>query len=151
MIFISHRGNIHGPDYHNENKPEQINNALSLGYDVEVDVWLEGDKLFLGHDNPQYLTSLEFISNKKLWCHAKNVEALRLMLDNNIHCFWHQEDKYTLTSMGYVWVYPGEKMINRSICVMPEIHNPPKRELLKNSGICTDYPFKYKEIINEIK
>jgi len=34
MIIISHRGNLYGPDKENENenKPEQIQKVLDLGY-----------------------------------------------------------------------------------------------------------------------
>ena len=40
MILISHRGNVNGRFEDWENKPEYINDALNLGYDVEVDVCL---------------------------------------------------------------------------------------------------------------
>ena len=41
MILISHRGNMNGIEKTKENTIEQINLALSKGYDVEVDVWYE--------------------------------------------------------------------------------------------------------------
>jgi len=44
MILISHRGNINGRFEDWENKPEYINDALSLGYDVEVDIWFVNGK-----------------------------------------------------------------------------------------------------------
>ena len=46
MYFISHRGNISGIDKNNENKPEYIEKALSLGFDVEVDVRFEKGDFF---------------------------------------------------------------------------------------------------------
>jgi hypothetical protein len=51
MIIISHRGNLYGPDKENENKPDQIQKVLNLGYYVEIDVWFIDEKLYLGHDN----------------------------------------------------------------------------------------------------
>ena len=98
MKLIAHRGNIHGPRPDKENNPEYLLNAVDKGYDCEVDVWVLDDDIWLGHDNPNYMVSKEFISNEAFWNHAKNLKALSFMLDNNIHCFWHEQDERTLTS-----------------------------------------------------
>ena len=37
MKLIAHRGNIDGPS-DEQNSPDYIDNALSLGYDAEIDV-----------------------------------------------------------------------------------------------------------------
>jgi hypothetical protein len=37
------------------------------------------------------------------------------MLDNNIHCFWHQKDDFTITSQGFIWTYPGKPVCKNSI------------------------------------
>ena len=50
MYLISHRGNINGIEKNNENNPDYINQAISSGYDVEVDVRYESGQFFLGHD-----------------------------------------------------------------------------------------------------
>ena len=50
MIYISHRGNINGKNIEMENTPEYIDAAINSGYDVEIDIWVHGDRLFLGHD-----------------------------------------------------------------------------------------------------
>ena len=63
MILISHRGNVNGRFEDWENKPEYINDALRLGYDVEVDVWFVNGKFMLGHDEPQYETDYKFLMN----------------------------------------------------------------------------------------
>ena len=60
MILISHRGNIDGKNLEQENSPKYIDNAISLGYDVEVDIWLIGRELYLGHDNPDYQIEISF-------------------------------------------------------------------------------------------
>ena len=39
MYLISHRGNVNGKNPDRENSPLYIKAALTLGYDVEVDVW----------------------------------------------------------------------------------------------------------------
>lgn len=143
LIVISHRGNINGPDKHVENHPDQIKKAISLGYDVEIDVWYKENQLYLGHDKPQYKVDLTFLKNSRLWCHAKNLKALKYMLANKIKCFWHQEDNFTLTSNGYIWTYPGQELSSQSICVIPEKIKLSKLEIKISAGVCTDYPEEY--------
>ena len=148
MIFISHRGNISSKIEERENSPEYILEALSLGLDVEVDVWCKDDELFLGHDEPKYKVDIEFLQNEKLWCHAKNSEALLRMLNHNIHCFWHESDKMTLTSKKYIWAYPSKKYPTTSIAVLPE--NNEDSDVSNCLGICSDYILKYKGQYGEI-
>tara|TARA_R100000008_G_scaffold17073_1_gene8470 strand:+ start:10803 stop:11240 length:438 start_codon:yes stop_codon:yes gene_type:complete len=142
MIYISHRGNLNGKDIENENNPLYIDRALGKGYDVEIDVWFRDNMFFLGHDYPTYRVEIDYLRNKKLWCHAKNIEALNKMLKEDIHCFWHQEDDVTLTSCGFMWTYPGKQLTDTSICVLPEKNNEiPKKGL----GICSDFIVYYKD------
>lgn len=141
MIFISHRGNISGIRSNDENNPNYINTALKLGYEVEVDVRFENGKFFLGHDFSQYHVDNEFLLNSKIWCHAKTKEALEALEQIEAHYFWHQEDDYTITSKGYIWTYPGKKLFNKSICVLPETHDYKNLNCL---GICSDFIEKYK-------
>ena len=135
MILISHRGNTSGPAPSYENHPDYLREALIAGYECEVDVWYKDDEWWLGHDEPVYDISKAFLQNNKLWCHAKNLEALHKMLQNNIHCFWHQEDDYTLTSKGFVWTYPGKPVCKNSIIVCYEL----PKEMPDCLGICSDY------------
>jgi hypothetical protein len=122
MILISHRGNLDGRLKNVENSPDYITFALNQGYDVEIDIWYVDFKFYLGHDEPLYKIEEKFLENKNLWCHAKNEEALFKMLQNQkIHCFWHQSDDYTLTSKGIPWVYPGKKVSEKGIWVLPEL------------------------------
>jgi hypothetical protein len=140
MILISHRGNINGKNVELENKPTYINNTLKKGYDIEIDVWYDNG-FWLGHDKPLYPIGISFLKNKKLWCHAKNIEALYMMQsESNIHYFWHQKDDITLTSQNYIWAYPGKQPIKNSIAVMPEIY---KDDLAVCKGICSDNIIKY--------
>jgi len=104
MNKIAHRGNTKGKS-NRENDPQRIREAAEE-YFVEVDVWYEDDCFWLGHDKPEYRTTVEFLKNDKLFCHAKNIHALHKMLESNVHCFWHEEDEVTLTSKGFVWKYP---------------------------------------------
>jgi hypothetical protein len=137
MILIAHRANLTGPDYSTANTPHQINKVMELGLNCEADVWKVNDDFFLGHDEPKYKTELEFLKNEKLWCHAKNLEALESMLDNDIHCFWHESDRFTLTSKGYVWTFPGEESGRRSVIVHKEADWENKYDC---HAVCSDYP-----------
>jgi hypothetical protein len=136
MFFISHRGNLNGPSEINENRPEYIQNAISKGFDVEIDVREYKSKLYLGHNEPQYEISKEFIKNKKLWCHAKDINAMEILKKLNTIYFWHEKDCYNLTSNGYFWTYPGINLVENSICVLPEKQN---YKNINCSGICSDY------------
>jgi len=140
--LIAHRGNIDGKNSSEENTPSYLNEAVKRGYDVEVDVWYVDDKLFLGHDGPQYETTLQYLRNESFWCHCKNIAALRLLLDNNIHCFFHKSDDVSLTSRGYIWTFPKKKLVENSICVMPEYGY--SGDLNKCYAICGDFVGDYR-------
>lgn len=144
MILISHRGNIGSKIPELENKPSYIDDAIKLGFDVEIDVWVVEGILLLGHDEPQYNVTQQWINERfdKLWIHCKNIEAMEWfnMIDG-FNYFWHGEDIVTLTSQGVIWAYPGKQPIKGSIAVMPEIYN----DNLDNCiGICSDYINSYK-------
>tara|TARA_R110002074_G_scaffold344782_3_gene515186 strand:- start:362 stop:793 length:432 start_codon:yes stop_codon:yes gene_type:complete len=143
MHLIAHRGNISGPDPIMENKPEYIEHALKSGYDVEIDVWFVHNKLYLGHDLPQYEVTIEYLKNDRFWCHCKNIDALWYLLSNDIHCFFHNEDDATLTSRGIIWTFPNKKLMPNSICVMPELGHD--GDLSKCLGVCSDYMEEYKK------
>ena len=141
MYLISHRGNINGIKKESENDPRYIDKAISNGFDVEVDVRYEDGQFFLGHDFNQFKIKKEFLLNKKIWCHAKTGDALLALEKIKAHYFWHQEDDYTITSRGFLWTYPGKKLLSKSICVLPEIANYDKIDCL---GICSDFIERYK-------
>jgi len=145
MILISHRGNINGPIPEAENKPEYINDAIHLGYEVEIDIWMIEGVLLLGHDEPQYGITLDWLNKRKdkLWIHCKNIEAIEFFnsLLETYNYFWHQEDTVVLTSKNFIWAYPGKQPIKHSIAVMPEIFND---NLDSCIGICSDYIQNYK-------
>jgi len=107
---------------------------------VEIDVRYHDDNFYLGHDEPKYKISSDFLKHKNLWCHAKDFKTLDQIRKVDCHYFWHQEDDYTLTSKGYVWVYPGKPLIKNCIAVLPENY---KQDLSICYGICTDSVKKY--------
>ena len=146
MILISHRGNINGRIEEAENRPDYIDDTIKLGYDVEVDIWVIEGVFYLGHDEPQYGITLDWLNKRKdrLWIHCKNIEAVEFfnLLFETYNYFWHQEDTVTLTSKNFIWAYPGKQPINRSIAVMPELLNDNVDSCI---GICSDYIQNYKQ------
>jgi len=120
MFFISHRGNLTGPNPMKENSVEYINNALSKSFDVEIDLWFKNKNFFLGHDEPKYEIDLNFLKKPGLWIHAKNLECFYQLSNFDLNFFWHEDDKITITSKGFFWNYPGTLLSKKSICVLPE-------------------------------
>ena len=78
MKIISHRANLNGCDSKNENRILQIKKCIKLGFDVEIDIRVFENQLYLGHDNPQELISIELLYEIRefCWIHCKNLEAL---------------------------------------------------------------------------
>jgi hypothetical protein len=149
MKLIAHRGNIDGSNPLKENHPDYIDEAISKGYDVEIDVRynLFESNFCLGHDEEQYDVSPYWLAQRMdhLWIHCKNIDSLFHFTHNTegYNYFWHQEDDYTLTSKGYIWTYPGNPYTYSSIIVMPETHialdNFSQIFDYECFGICSDY------------
>jgi hypothetical protein len=144
MIKISHRGNINGKFESYENEPNYIDLAISKGYDVEVDVWFIDNILWLGHDNPQYGVDFRWFRDRlsKLWIHCKDINSVIFFKEcgYDFNYFWHQEDHITLTSLNFIWAYPGKQPIKDSISVLPEINNEDTSLCL---GVCSDFIENY--------
>jgi len=148
--YISHRGNINGKNELLENNLDYIDIALNKGYDVEIDLWIDNDGFYLGHDAPTYPVTLNWLVERslKLWVHCKDlktIEELKRLEDENglrsINYFFHESDDTTITSHGVLWVYPGKQPIKYSIAVLPEINND---DVSKCYGICSDIIETYK-------
>jgi hypothetical protein len=139
MKIISHRGNLNGKNLSLENKPEHILDVCKK-YDVEIDAWFINDQWFLGHDKPQYEIKYNFF-NEKMWIHCKNIDASINLYSSDLNWFWHENDKFVLTSKKNIWCYPGI-YIEKGITVELTHNNSLPKFIL---GICTDYPEKYSE------
>jgi len=160
MILIAHRGNTTGPNPSRENHPDYIDEAIKKGYDVEVDIWYNGDvdecEFKLGHDTPRYNVDWEWLVDDmrvdRLWLHCKNVWALQELTyrrsirrrGSYLNFFAHERDTVAMTSNGYLWWTPGhhnmpgyqDKYNKRpgGIAAMP----PMGMNLKYFSGICSD-------------
>lgn len=139
MKIISHRGNLNGINKQLENNPEHLLKVLEK-FDIEIDVWYINNKWFLGHDNPQYEIDYSFFNNR-MWIHCKNLEACMMLSNTNLNWFWHENDKITLTSKGYIWCFPKIYVKNGITVEFEYTKNLPKNIL----GVCTDYPELYNE------
>jgi hypothetical protein len=145
MKIIAHRGNIHGPCKKEENTEEAISFAINMGFDCEIDVWIVGEFICLGHDYPEIKTTMEFLRRytNSLWVHCKNVEAL-VKLKDEFNCFFHDKDLYTLTSKGIIWGNIGSMTPKEGVQVMPEKGGDFTGDCY---GVCTDYPIYYKNLV----
>ena len=148
LKLIAHRGNVAGRDQTLENSPEYIDTAISLAYDVEIDVRYVDQTIWLGHDKPERNVSFDWIKDRsnKLWIHCKDINALEFFQKNNQHnefnFFWHENDTVTLTSKNYIWAFPGITCCN-SIAVLPELTN---HDVSKHLGVCSDIIKNYKNL-----
>jgi len=146
MKIISHRANLSGPNTakFGENNPDSIDYVLSLGFDVEIDVSYVYNQLYLGHHSLEYPIDIDFLKNKNLWIHCKNIDGLSLMLDNDLHCFFHDTDECVLTSQKYIWTFPSKyiPLTSKSVAVKPE--KVPDWDLSNVYAICTDFVERYK-------
>ena len=148
MKLIAHRGLVNGPHKQFENQPYIVKTALEAGFDCEIDLWVVGDRLFLGHDEPMYNVTIEFLQTDGLWIHAKSLNTLHWLTKNalGLNYFWHENDSYTITSKGYIWAYPGKALTSNCVMVMPEWEDP-KLERVKGIecfAVCSDYVSRLK-------
>lgn len=168
--IIAHRANLEGPDPKTENTLESIQKCIEAKVDIELDIWYQDGKFFLGHDEPK----LEFdpftynFGDSYIWFHCKSIKTMNeLTIDsffegqnyrNQYNFFFHDKDDMTLTSKGDFWTYPGKELTVRSIAVMPEyISFFYESEVLKRlsenklKGICSDYPLEWVEKLENNK
>ena len=141
MILISHRGNINGPNPQLENTPDYIDNALLLGYDVEIDIWKDEDGFYLGHDEPIYPIDLEWLVERRnnLWIHCKDFDSLTELVKTELRVFYHQKEEYTIISDNNIWAH-NILMANEK-CIIPllsryDIENWKPTDVY---GVCSDY------------
>ncbi len=153
MKLISHRGNIRGKKIQLENEPSYIDVALKEGYDVEIDLWIDDDGFYLGHDEPIYPIELKWLTDRylNLWIHCKSLKTIEKLKDlefevglTSLNYFWHEDDDVTITSKGHIWAYPGVQPIKYSVAVQPELNDDDTSQCI---AICSDYIEKHKKLL----
>jgi len=152
IIFISHRGNLEGPNPAWENSTGYIDRAISKGYDVEIDLRSRGNSLWLGHDFPEYKISMDWLKDRKenLWIHVKDYGALVAIVDSKLRYFCHEKDTYTLTSNGYVWSHDLTNKMNDR-CIVPLLSSKQVASYNQRDfyAVCSDYIYECEEKFND--
>ena len=146
MYIIAHRGNLNGINQKCENDPSYLQKAIDLNFFVETDIWHINNKFFLGHDKPDYLIDYEWIEkrSKYLWLHAKNIEALEMLyLNKKLNVFWHETHKVTITSKGFLWLYPGNYSKNGITVILDK---PENKKISNIFGVCSDYALSWRNL-----
>lgn len=155
MKIYSHRGNMHGASG-DENSPDYILAAINSGFRVEVDVRVINGAIWLGHDEPQYEVRPTWLyqHSDNLLLHLKNTDALSLWTSH--HCFCHVSDPFAPTSRSLVWLHDLARLSclsqsSKQKTIIPLITEEQLLQVLCNDacdvyGVCSDYPFRAKEI-----
>lgn len=145
--LIAHRGIIDGNYSGKENRVETIINAMNLGYEVEVDVHLYENELWLGHDAPQeplrLLLNESDLSNFYIWFHCKDSGSLDFFqraYSASAQYFWHDKDEFTITSIGNVWTANLAGCYPERTIVVAKNKSDALSQLETNCfGICSPY------------
>lgn len=143
MKFISHRGNLlSGQTYPKENTVQAVEEAISLDYDVEIDVWRTEDGWFLGHNKPENKVSIFFLIRNccRLWMHCKNKEAFSIL--KWFGGFMHEDEPQVFSRTllkTFKWNHSSNhEFDSKTICVMPELEGLRPVDYSFAYGVCSD-------------
>jgi hypothetical protein len=143
MLLISHRGNTSGVNSIRENSQDYIDETISKGFDVEIDLWNVGSHLYLGHDLGQYKVSLDWLIVRKdsLWVHTKNISAAQFIMDSNLRFFFHEKERHTVIyNAGLIWSHDTNEACALSIIPLLDTRSFLRRgEFDAVYGICSDF------------
>jgi hypothetical protein len=139
------------------NLRDHYERLIAEGFDVEVDLRWKEHNFYLGHDDSQYYVPMSWLVKwkDKLWIHCKDLESIDGISSSGIdfHYFWHENDRYTLTSKGIGWCLVGQIPFQNSIVVLPESMNyydsyKGNYDIILNTrGICSDSPIFYRSFL----
>ena len=145
--FVCHRGNLESKFVPDENRPDILDRRIRDGFGVELDVWCSEDQYWLGHDEPQYEVSFDWLmkDGAKKYIHCKDGPTFEHLLlqcgreGYNPHLFYHTKEDYALTTRGHVIVHPGVHLLDCSINMMPEMGaEKPWGEYYRAFAVCSD-------------
>lgn len=150
MIYISHRGNISGVFPEKENTIDYIEDALNTGFECEIDLRMKNGILYLGHDFPQYDIDSKWLEERKnkLWIHAKDYASVIWLSErsNHFRYFCHEQDRFTLTSNGFIWSHDlKNKMTNKCIVPLLSLEQVKNYKQKHFYGICSDFVIECKK------
>jgi len=142
---ICHRGNLEKKIEEIENRPLTLAYRDVEGYDVECDVWYKDNKLWLGHDEPQYETFIEWLAvSPRRLIHAKDGETFAYLLQEagkrayDLHVFYHTDEDYVLTSKGIIIAHPEKPLVDGALAMMPEMGDYKVKDRHKLFFLCSD-------------
>jgi hypothetical protein len=142
MKLISHRGNINGLNPDLENSPKYIIDAISLGYDVEVDVRNNEHGLFLGHDYGQYKIDIDWLKkySEYLWVHCKDIDSVNLLIGEDLRIFFHEKESHTIIhNTNLIWSHNIKESTKNSVIPLLDLESLNKFKRLSVFGICSDF------------
>lgn len=150
MKIISHRANILGIDTERENNPKYIDECIAMGFDVEIDLRIVSNKLYLGHDYAQYEIDSDWLKTRKdfLLVHIKEIEALLFIIEHKLDIiyFCHTDDDFTSISNGLIWCHNlNTKMNNKCIIPLLSSEQIDTFDQFNMYAICSDYILKAKD------
>ena len=144
MIKIANKGNHSGENPERENTILYLEEAMALGYDVKIDVWLIDKVWMLGERFPDAEQTIprDFMENPQVWVSAKNlVGYVSLYRNSKVQVFWHNRDDFTFTSMGIKWANYGV-MTRDGVLYLPEldgyIHEKLVAKQINPLGVCSN-------------
>ena len=147
MIFISHRGNLNGLNPARENSPSYIREAISAGFDVEIDIHWWRDGIWLGHDEPEWGVPMSFLEEIKdhIWIHCKNFAALTNLIDRGFRVFYHEKEQYTIINNGLIWAHNIDFVDDK--CIIPLLSRESVLEYDQKNvyGICSDFVYECRD------
>jgi len=143
MIKISHRGNINNIDHTRENSPSYIDEAIRMGYDVEIDIRFINDQLYLGHDIPEYKIDINFLTKRKdnLWVHTKDFKSLSRLISLPLRIFFHEKEAHTIIhNTNLIWSHNlNESNENSIIPLLTRQSISESSKYMHVYGICSDF------------
>ena len=148
--FISHRGNINKIVPDRENTKKYIDEAIKLGYDVEIDIRTKDGLLYLGHDTADEIVEMDWLNDRKenLWLHLKDYDSLTTFCnhENKFQYFCHQSDDFTLVSSGLIWCHAIHNKMNKN-CIIPLLSLEEVKNYKQNNfyAVCSDFVEQCKE------
>lgn len=146
MKIISHRANLYGIDNSRENNPIYIDECIQKGFDVEIDLRVKPDGFYLGHDNPVYKISDDWLIKRSgnILVHIKEIETLNFVLEKkiDIHYFCHQDDDFTFTSNNLIWCHNlNLSMNNKTIIPLLSLEQINSYYFDNIHAVCSDYAY----------
>ena len=144
ICLISHRGNTEtDSNTYLENTPSYIDLAISLGFNVELDVRTKNGDIYLGHDRPETKIKKSWLTDRQehLLVHCKDFASLSILIDTSLAVFFHEQEDYTVISNGLIWAHETKNLTEN--CIIPILGQEISTQLQeldqKIYGVCSDF------------